>query len=39
MPEGDKPLVFTLREFSGQVITVTLRPPVKAACCTRSAIS
>ncbi|GCK97532.1 hypothetical protein BvCmsC97A_03104 [Escherichia coli] len=31
VPEGDKPLVFTLREFSGQVITVTLRPPVKAA--------
>ena len=31
MPEGDKPLVFTLREFSGQVIMVTLRPPVKAA--------
>ncbi len=31
MPEGDKPLIFTLREFSGQVIVVTLRPPVKAA--------
>ncbi len=31
MPEGDKPLIFTLREFSGQVILVTLRPAVKAA--------
>ncbi len=31
VPEDDKPLIFTLREFSGQVITVTLRPPVKAA--------
>ncbi|GDS97283.1 hypothetical protein BvCmsOUNP045_01248 [Escherichia coli] len=31
VPEGDKPLIFTLREFSGQVIVVTLRPPVKAA--------
>lgn len=31
VPEGDKPLIFTLREFSGQVIMVTLRPPVKAA--------
>ena len=31
MPEGDKPLIFTLREFSGQVILVTLRPAVKTA--------
>ncbi|CAM6619270.1 Secreted protein [Escherichia coli] len=31
VPEGDKPLIFTLREFSGQVIIITLRPPVKAA--------
>ncbi len=31
VPEGDKPLVFTLREFSGQVIVVTLRPAVKTA--------
>ncbi|GDD78487.1 hypothetical protein HmCmsJML217_03981 [Escherichia coli] len=31
VPEGDKPLIFTLREFSGQVIMITLRPPVKAA--------
>ncbi|GAA5777219.1 hypothetical protein Ecol01_04380 [Escherichia coli] len=31
VPEGDKPLILALREFPGQVITVTLRPPVKAA--------
>ncbi len=31
VPEGDKSLVFTLREFSGQVILVTLRPAIKAA--------
>ncbi|GCW90069.1 hypothetical protein C4A01_03307 [Escherichia coli] len=31
VPEDDKPLIFTLREFSGQVIMITLRPPVKAA--------
>lgn len=31
VPESDKPLIFTLREFSGQVIMITLRPPVKAA--------
>lgn len=31
VPEGDKSLVFTLREFSGQVIVVTLCPAVKAA--------
>ncbi|GCU95720.1 hypothetical protein HmCmsJML035_02650 [Escherichia coli] len=31
VPEGDKPLIPVLREFPGQVVTVTLRPPVKAA--------
>ncbi|CAM6445725.1 Secreted protein [Escherichia coli] len=31
VPEGDKPLILVLREFPGQVVTVTLRPPVKAA--------
>ncbi len=31
VPEGDKSLILTLCEFSGQVIMITLRPPVKAA--------
>ena len=31
VPEDDKSLILTLCEFSGQVIMITLRPPVKAA--------